>query len=148
MNLLELQRALDQAGMVVRADAGELVIRPKDRLTPDLITALKEHKPALLSLLEPARSPDAGCPAHWQHLPLLPAKGERVSTEDNAGGLRYRVALFGRWFIVRFCPNVSPTHLEVVGGDGLRRAFADLHELYRWAWAEQYAGALTFRAVN
>ena len=148
MNLTELQTALDHAGVIVRADGGELVIKSKDRLTPDLVAALREHKGALLSLLTPARSPDEGCPAHWQHLPLLPAKGERVETQNDAGGLRYRVALFGRWFIVRFRPNVSQTHVEVTGDDGKRRAFADLYEFYRWAWAERYAGALTYRAVN
>ena len=148
MNLLELQRALDQAGVVIRADGGELVVKPKDRLTPSLIAALKEHKGVLLSLLIPTRSPDEGCPSHWQHLPLLPAKGETVRTQDDTGGLRYRAALFGRWFIIRFCPNVSETHIEVTGNDGKRRAFADLHEFYRWTWAEQYAGTLTYRTVN
>ncbi len=149
MTLSELRCELDRAGITVKVEEGRLMAAPSERLTPELKAAIKAHKPALVSLLEPSRSSDEGCPEHWRHIPVLSPKGEHVPTQDAQGkGLRYRVKLFDRWYIIRFCPNVSETHVEVAGSDGKRRAFADLHELYRWAWAEAYVSELKYRAVN
>ena len=56
--------------------------------------------------------------------------------------------LFGMWYIVRFEPTISETHISVTDTTPKRRMFADLSEFYRWAWAEAYVSELTFKDVN
>jgi hypothetical protein len=74
---------------------------------------------------------------------MLPPKGARL--EDTG---RYRVQLFGVWYLLRLETTISETTISVVDADLKRRMFADLHEFYRWAWAESHAYALTYRQVN
>ena len=52
MGAFDLINELRGAGVVVRADAGTLDISPADRLTDEMIDALKRHKPEILSLLQ------------------------------------------------------------------------------------------------
>jgi hypothetical protein len=116
---------------------------PKDAVTPELKAALQEHKAALMALLQPKRTPgDEGCPEHWQHIPALAPKGTVLT--DSA---RYRVQLFNVWYIVHREPGISESHVSTVDTNSRRRMFADLHEFYRWAWAETHAHALTYRRM-
>lgn len=148
MSLDELREELTRAGVSLKPIGGALDVRPKSRLTPDLIAAIRAHKAALLSLLEPARSNPDGLPEHWRHVPELPAFGGLAETTDEWGPRRYRVALFGAWYLVRFELDAEEGSISVVSTDRRRRVFASLHELYRWAWAEHYAAELRYRAVN
>lgn len=52
MGAFDLIRELRGAGVVVRADGGVLDISPADRLTDEMIDALKRHKPEILALLK------------------------------------------------------------------------------------------------
>jgi hypothetical protein len=140
----ELLAALQARGVTLTADGGKLKARPASALDEGTLELLKQHKAALLSLLDPQRDTDAGCPEHWRHLPVLPPKG---ATLDDPNG-RWRVKLFGTWYIVSLKPDISPTHVHVTDQDTVRRMFASLHEFYRWAWAEHYAPTLRYREVN
>jgi hypothetical protein len=149
MTAADLLAEVNNRGITLEALGDVLRVTPRDALTDDLRRALKAHKAALLALLAPERSPDGGCPDHWVWIPELPQKGRQVVTQGACGrGSQYRVQLFGRWYIVRFEPTISATHVSVVDADRVRRLFADLHELYRWAWAETYAAELRLRASN
>lgn len=52
MGAIELMKELRGAGVIVRADGGMLDISPADRLTGEMIEALKRNKPEILSLLQ------------------------------------------------------------------------------------------------
>jgi hypothetical protein len=148
MNLDALLTTLRERGVTLTTDGGQLRVRPASKVDGLTLELLRQHKAALLALLQPARTPgDDGCPDHWLHIPMLPPKGSSISADDAHGG-RYRVKLFGRWYLVRCEPTISPTHVRVTDQDAVRRMFANLHEFYRWAWAETYAQALRFREVN
>jgi hypothetical protein len=148
----DLLAALRERGITLKALGDVLRVTPRDALTDDLRQAIKAHKVALIALLEPERSLDRGtgtCPDHWLRIPELPQKGRQVITQGACGrGSRYRERLFGRWYIVRFEPTISDTHVAVVDADRVRRLFADLDEFYRWAWAEAYAPAVRLRSPN
>jgi hypothetical protein len=121
---------------------GTLRASPISKLTPELIETLKMQKQALIRLLEPSLSKnDDTCPKHWLHIPVL-----TLNTSDRAG--RYRACLFGKWYILRFTPNISATTIEVTCAIPKRRMFADLNEFYRWAWAEHYHAELTFKEAS
>lgn len=140
----ELLADLTAKGIQLEVSGDKLRVYAAER--PDEVTyaLIRAHKAALLTLLNPARTPgEEDCPEHWRHVPMLPAKGERL-----VGVGRHRVKLFGLWYLLRLMPTISETHVSVVDAKGKRRVFADLHELYRWAWAEQYAHTLTYREVN
>lgn len=50
-NLTPLLVRVREAGLTLRADRGNLIYRPKDKLTPELREQLLRHKPDLLELL-------------------------------------------------------------------------------------------------
>lgn len=52
MGAFDLIRVLRGAGVDVRSDGGVLDISPADRLTGEMIEALKRHKPEILELLK------------------------------------------------------------------------------------------------
>lgn len=52
MGAFDLIRELRGAGVIVRAEGGTLDISPADRLTDEVIEALKWHKPEILALLK------------------------------------------------------------------------------------------------
>jgi hypothetical protein len=80
---------------------------------------------------------------------LLPPKAQQALTQNADGeGSRYRVNLFGQWYIIRFCPNISVDQIDVTCTASKHRPFADLNEFYRWAWAETLYTDLVFRSVN
>jgi TubC N-terminal docking domain len=146
----ELLSQLHTLGISLELQDGRIFARPKDRLTPDLLETLKSQKQALLSLLLPSRAETVdGCPGHWLHISVLPPRGQHAITQSADGqGLRYRVCLFGKWYVLRFATHVSETHVEVACTFPKRRMFADLNEFYRWAWAETFYGELQYKAVN
>lgn len=149
MTVAELQDTLTAHGVTLEpTEEGKL--RVHGALTPELRAAVKAHKAALLSLLEPERTPDTdGCPDHWRHIPMLPAKGEGVvPVDDHGDGTRWRVCLFGTWYLLRFCPNVSATHVEATSQDGKHYAAPSLDSLYRALWAETFHAELTLRTVS
>jgi hypothetical protein len=51
MTAADLLERLNEKGVVARADGPTLRLRPADRLTPEEISELRAHKPALLQLL-------------------------------------------------------------------------------------------------
>jgi hypothetical protein len=51
MGAFDLIKELRGAGVVVRSDGGALDISPADRLTDEMIEALKRNKPEILALL-------------------------------------------------------------------------------------------------
>ena len=151
MTPTELLKDLTAKGIQLEPTSrGTLRIRaasPPDDVTYELI---RQHKPALLDLLVPHRDPnEEDCPEHWLHIPMLPPKGSKADVVlPNGQGARYRVKLFGMWYIIRCEPTISETHVSTVDTHRKRRMFADLHEFYRWAWAEMYISRLTWRVVN
>jgi TubC N-terminal docking domain len=150
VTLSELKNEVNRLGIRIGVKGSNVSVAPKEKLTPDILNALRQHKQALLTLLEPSRTPsDEGCPSHWLHIPVLPPKGwVALTTSEDGQGLRYRVQLFGKWYIVRFCPHISETHIEVSCTAPKRRMFADFHEFYRWTWAENFYSELRYREVN
>lgn len=145
----ELLSHLTRQGFRLEVRGEALRVSPKEALTNDLRQSIKALKPALLALLEPARSPETeGYPKHWEHIPELPAKGAWAIMGTPETPARYRVCLFGRWYLLRFEPTISETTVSLVDSQTKRRMFADISEFYRWAWAEAYAAELTFRETN
>ena len=51
-NLIPLLVRAHNAGLVLRADSGYIVARPKSRLTPELRSSLQEHKAEIIGLLQ------------------------------------------------------------------------------------------------
>ena len=78
----------------------------------------------------------------------LPPKGARAFTGVPEKPERYRVKLFGTWYLLRFEPTISEAHISVTCAEAKRRMFADLNEFYRWAWVEKYSQELSYREVN
>jgi TubC N-terminal docking domain len=54
MGARELLATVEEAGLTIAADGGNLVVRPAAKLTDPLRQALKAAKPELLALLQPA----------------------------------------------------------------------------------------------
>lgn len=52
MSAFDLIRELRGAGVLIRVDGGTLDISPADRLTDEMIAALKRNKPEILALLK------------------------------------------------------------------------------------------------
>lgn len=52
MEAIDLYQSLLDAGMTARANDGQLLIGPAERLTDDMRAAIKDGKPALLALLQ------------------------------------------------------------------------------------------------
>ena len=149
MNAADLLSELTSKGFKLEPAGEALRVSPREALTDDLRQSIKALKPALLALLAPARTPDLeGCPDHWRHIPELPPKGAQAATGTHVQPARYRVCLFGKWYLLRFELGISDTHVSVTDAKATRRMFTNMHELYRWAWAETYAAELTFRPVN
>lgn len=146
----ELLATLRARGVVLEPAGDKLRYAPADVVAPELREAIRQHKAALLALLTPARTPgEEDCPDHWRHIPVLPPKNDTAPTTDDDGKpARYRVCLFGVWHLIRFKPDISPTHIATVDSNLKCRMFANLHELYRFCWAEHYAPALHYREVN
>lgn len=56
MTPADLCRAIHAAGMTFRADGADLVLKPAERLTPDLRGLVLAHKPELLDFLRDAQA--------------------------------------------------------------------------------------------
>ncbi|MCX7602380.1 MAG: hypothetical protein N2Z75_10635, partial [Meiothermus sp.] len=69
-----------------------------------------------------------GCPTHWQRVPPLPPKGERVALVDKDGyGAMYRFKHAGSWYLVKFLPPFDGT-VSVTDQQGGVRVLASLEE--------------------
>ena len=82
MQAQELLENLMERGITVRPDGNLLRVRPKSRLTPELIGELREHKPELLRLVSDRRS--------WKVLPI--ATLTRRDLKYQIGFVREHVA--------------------------------------------------------
>lgn len=137
MTLCELLDELRRRQISLQAEGDALRVRGASPPDPAIRAEIRTHKRAILSILVPQRTQE-GCafPKQWRHIPELPPKHRRVPTQDEDGvGLRYRVCLFGVPYLLSFRPNRGPSSLDVVDAEGRYRAFPDLSEFYRWAWA-------------
>jgi hypothetical protein len=131
----------DEANKTPSSQASNLFSEYPETLLTKLTKPIRTDIQSLSILnAERTESLETTCPNHWLHIPLLPSRVTTMDSEQK--GKRYRVNLFTRWYIIRFCPNISNEHVEVTGDDKKHRAFANLDEFYRWAWAENYFGEI------
>ncbi|MCA9839266.1 MAG: hypothetical protein KC422_20305 [Trueperaceae bacterium] len=77
MTAKQLQIHLRENGVKLWLEDGMLAASHTEKLTPELLVGLKLLKPELISLLNPRRTYASDLPSHWQHIPDIPAKGER-----------------------------------------------------------------------
>ena len=113
MKAEELLAEVEALGVVVSVDHEHLRLRPKSRLTPELIEDLRAHKTELLGLVElrqwPESSRDAVRRFGVVHARLYPFVRDRVTTPRGRGELlavfadRVVVDLAGR--VVVFLPS-------------------------------------------
>ena len=149
MSTAEVLDLLWARGVHLEPVGGKLRVHAKVKPDAGIYDLIRQHKPALLALLEPLRdAKQDDCPRHWTHIPEFPPKGARALTGVPENPERYRVKLFGVWYLLRFGPTISETQVSVTCSQAKRRMFADLNEFYRWAWAEWYAQELSYREVN
>lgn len=91
MTAEELLAEVESLGVVVTLDHRDLVLRPKSRLTPQLVERLRTHKPELLDLLElrtwPEASRDAVRRFGQSCARLYPFIGREVETPQGRGRL-------------------------------------------------------------
>lgn len=96
MKAEELLAQVEALGVVVSLDHEHLRLRPKSRLTPELIEDLRAHKVELLGLVELRQWPEASREAVRRfgvsHARLYPLLQEEVTTPQGRGRL---VAVFG-----------------------------------------------------
>ena len=143
MSILKVTKNLHTETFSLRVLEDKIIVKPKDKLTPEISATLKQHKQPLIALLEPSRSQDPSAkPQHWSYLPELPAKGEPY---DNTK--RYTVNLFGTWYLLSFDLDISETTVRVVDTHKKRRMFHDLNEFFRWACAEKLYSDLSFEEL-
>ena len=64
MPAFTLYLALYRAGLLISTDGEKLVVAPADKLTDELRVAIRQHKPALIELLQSAHH-TAGCFVRW-----------------------------------------------------------------------------------
>lgn len=91
MTAEELLAQVEALGVVVMLDERDLVLRPRSRLTPELVEQLRAHKSELLDLVElqgwPEESRDAvrrfGCSCAR----LYPFLGGKILTPEGPGRL-------------------------------------------------------------
>lgn len=145
MSFAELLSELTCRGFQLKAEGDVLSVFPSDSLTQDLRRAIKAHKPSLLALLVPQRDPSLdGCPCYWKDIPELPPRKARAVPGTAEQPERYRVRLFGMWYLIRFEPTISEEQVSITCAGSKRRMFASLSEFYRWAWAEHHIAELGF----
>jgi len=91
MTANELLARVEALGVVVMLDERDLVLRPRSRLTPELVEQLRAHKAELLDLIElqnwPEESREAvrrfGCSCAR----LYPFLGREILTAEGSGRL-------------------------------------------------------------
>lgn len=91
MKAEELLAEVEALGVVVTLDPPDLVLRPKSRLTPQLVDQIRAHKPELLDLVElrswPQASRDAVRRFGQSCARLYPFIGREVQTPLGRGRL-------------------------------------------------------------
>ena len=87
----ELLAEVEALGVVVTLDRQELVLRPKSRLTPELVEQLRAHRVELLEIVELRGWPDASRDAvrSFGHpcARLYPFLGRTIQTPQGPGRL-------------------------------------------------------------
>lgn len=122
MRAEELLAEIEALGVVVSAEHDHLRLRPKSRLTPELIELLRAHKTELLGLVELRQRPEPSREAvrrfRVPHARLYPLIGEPVTTPRGEGRLvevfrdRAGVHLAGR--VLVFLPSeIRPPEVPV-----------------------------------
>lgn len=56
--MLQALQRLKAAGIELRATGGRLIVRPTNKLTPELRAVIRDAKPQLIAALKQTRSPD------------------------------------------------------------------------------------------
>lgn len=75
---------LHQAGLTARAEGGEVILAPADRVTPAAKLLIRKHKPAILAAL----AQEGGLPAPVpEPAPLEPRSAPAILAELRAAGL-------------------------------------------------------------
>lgn len=91
MTAEELLNEVKALGVAVTLDRHELVLRPKSRLTPEIVEELRAHKAELLDLLDLQNWPEVSREAVRRYrVPqarLYPFLGQTVLTPRGAGRL-------------------------------------------------------------
>src|ERR1700676_4377076 len=100
MTGVDLLTKLRHAGLAMRADGDALVVRPRELLTDELRTQIREHKPAILAALQdaandaPKRADAEAAELQQEHQddPAMEARRQRVLEilAENPG-FRYAV---------------------------------------------------------
>lgn len=87
----ELLARVEALGVIVTLDREDLVLRPKSRLSPELVEQLRANKPKLLDLVElrtwPKESRDAVRRFGRPYARLYPFLGREVETPQGRGRL-------------------------------------------------------------
>ena len=147
MSTAEFLDLLRARGIHLEPVGGKLRVHAEGKPDAETYELIRQHKRALLALLEPARDASQDdCPPHWTHILLLPPKGARAFTGVPEKPERYRVKLFGMWYLLRFEPTISATHIRVTCAEAKCLMFADLNEFYRWA--EKHVAGLSYQVTN
>jgi hypothetical protein len=94
----DLLANLRHAGLAIRADGDALFVRPRELLTDDLRTQIREHKPAILAALQdaandaPKQTDAEAAELQDQDDPAAKARRQRVLAILTANpGFRYAV---------------------------------------------------------
>lgn len=91
MTAEDLLAEVEALGVAVRLDRHELVLRPKSRLTPELVERLRAHKAELLDLVELQGWPEASRKAVRRYgapcARLYPFLGRTILTPEGPGRL-------------------------------------------------------------
>lgn len=91
MTAEELLAEVEALGVAVTLDRHELVLRPKSRLTPELVESLRAHKAELLDLVELQSWPEASREAvrlyRAPYARLYPFLGRTIQTPRGPGRL-------------------------------------------------------------
>jgi len=121
MTAEELLEQVKKLGVLVTLDCEDLVLRPKSRLTPDLVDQLRAHKAELRGLVELQGWPEASRKAVQEfRVPearLFPFIGELVGTPEGESRLvavlANRAEVAGLTGLSVFLPSeVRPPEME------------------------------------
>jgi len=79
---VDIVNELRARGVELRVEGEQLRFRPTDRVTPELLARLREHKPALLAFLKPEPAEDRAIPAARREATRLGVLGRSANGND------------------------------------------------------------------
>lgn len=103
MSPFTLYLALYQAGLLLSTDGEQLLVTPADKLTDELRSAIRQHKPALIELLQSA---------HHTTGRLLDWVVDLDPSTTAATAIRFRSASLA---LDRQTPERANSHLDKAG---------------------------------